>query len=160
MSEWLSLQEVLITLDIKDFEIFTYLKNGLQPYEKGGKVPLKCPFDYHEYKFCFEQPPKLNPHTQKELSDFYKKRLSDIVNDDPEAISWKYLIVPESPDENNVLISLLSRAYFKKEDIKALVREHKEQILNSNADTPIESTHQKKSSDTTEPQNQKSPPQV
>lgn len=148
MSDWLFFQEVLEALKIKDFEIFKYLQNGLQPYEKGGKVPFDYPKKHHEYFLRLEQDKKLNPKTQEGLREILFKRISDIADDDPNLISWKYLIVPKSPDEINGLLSLLSGAYFKKKDIMEL-----EQVSNANIDTPVESTHQNESSYLKEPQN-------
>ena len=34
MTKWLSSQEIMERLDIKDFELLDYLKRGLQPYNK------------------------------------------------------------------------------------------------------------------------------
>jgi hypothetical protein len=112
MSEWLTFREVLQTLDIKDFEIFPYLINGLHPYTKAGVV-INCPNDCHEYFLLINRSPRLNPITPSEL----RRRISEITDDDPDAIFWKYLIVPKLSDEIDILLNYLSGVYFKKGDV-------------------------------------------
>lgn len=118
-TKYLSFQEVLDELNLKEFQIFPYLKKGLQPYEYGGKVKVKCPPKHHEYFFRLEQQlPRLNPLTQKGLRKILCNRAFEITHDDPEAVSWKYLIEPQNPEDALALIEDLRGKYFKREDVE------------------------------------------
>ncbi|MFC1552603.1 hypothetical protein ACFL6P_08585, partial [Candidatus Latescibacterota bacterium] len=194
MSNWLSFQETLDELDIKDFELFEYLKKGLQPYNRPG-APFLCPSECHEYHSIWESIGEIQSKLRisKDCLDFIEiqrknndkktiliaynpfiddlfainniplkinnkgnmlfatKQISqlnnlfiklsnehdeleilqkNIVNEDKEAVSWKFYRQPDSTEDLNKIITDLEDKFFKSADVEMFKEKTLKQSLN------------------------------
>jgi len=148
-SEWISYQDLLNRWGIKDVEIFKFLKNGLQPYERSGH-PIECPKYQHQGNilnsklsgittdlYCLDESENayrisvlLRGHKDRqelrqeleEKKNKTQKELKDIEDNDPSLNSWKYFIKPIVKSEIYMLINMLEGAQFKLLDVIKIER--------------------------------------
>ena len=118
MSDYYSFEQLLKELDIKQFEIGTYFKKGLIPFDEYGKQ-IKCPKYCHKYFYYWNKRINclLSKHT---ITNRILPIFEYIVKRDPEAETWEFFRIPDSDEEQAAVFKMLRESFFQKNQVHSM----------------------------------------
>jgi KDO2-lipid IV(A) lauroyltransferase len=145
MSKYIKGQEILKHWDIKSFELFDYVKNGLKAYTKTGRI-FHCPPEYNlktkldninegiakleapnfpkglsywdEERLTYDAPEIVQDHFTKAKIEIVRKlSIVEMGKDDQSRYSWYYCDLPDSEKNAEQLINRILNSYFFKHDV-------------------------------------------
>ena len=116
MSEWISWQRLHeLPYNKADFELLDLIPKGLYPFDSLTKQPIPCPDYCHNYhqRWRHAGEEELTEEEHEEI----KRTFAKITDDDPNATSWKYFVLPSIEEDVRNVILLLEKAIFTRADV-------------------------------------------
>jgi KDO2-lipid IV(A) lauroyltransferase len=145
MSKYITGRKILEHWDIKSFELFDYVKNGLKVYTKTDRI-FHCPPEYNlktkldninegiaklaapnfpkglsywdKERLTYDAPERVRDHfTTAKVEIVRKLSIAEMGKDDEKKCSWYYCDLPDSEKKAEQLINRILDSYFFKDDV-------------------------------------------